>query len=48
MKERIRTVGPGGGYCLGSSNSVTSYVPLENFNAMRQAAFQYGAYPLSV
>jgi len=48
VKERIRTVGPGGGYCLGSSNSVTSYVPLENFNAMRQAAFKYGAYPLSI
>ena len=24
---RIRTVGPGGGYCCGSSNSVTEYVP---------------------
>ncbi len=47
VRERIRTVGPGGGYCLGSSNSVTSYVPLDNFNAMREAAFRYGNYPLS-
>ena len=46
VRERIRTVGPGGGYCVGSSNSVPSYVPLENYNAMRQAAFQYGRYPL--
>ena len=46
VRERILTVGRGGGYCLGSSNSVTSYVPLENFNAMRAAAFRYGRYPL--
>ncbi len=46
VRERIRTVGPGGGYCLGSANSVTSYVPFENFNAMREAAFRYGRYPL--
>ena len=46
VKEKIRTVAPGGGYCVGSSNSVTAYVPLENYNAMREAAFQYGKYPL--
>jgi len=46
VKQRIREVGPGGGYCVGSSNSVTSYVPLANFNAMREATFQYGRYPL--
>jgi len=48
VKERIRTVGPGGGYCVGSSNSITSYVPLANYNAMREAAFKYGRYPLEV
>jgi len=48
VKERIRTVGREGGYCLGSSNSVTYYVPLDNFNAMREAAFRYGRYPLTV
>jgi uroporphyrinogen decarboxylase len=46
VKERIRTVGPGGGYCVGSANSITSYVPLENFNALRTAAMEYGRYPL--
>jgi uroporphyrinogen decarboxylase len=46
VKVRIRKVGPGGGYCVGSSNSVTSYVPLANFNAMREATFKYGRYPL--
>jgi len=46
VRERIRTVGPGGGYCVGSSNSITSYVPLANYNALREAAFRYGTYPL--
>lgn len=46
VKEKIRTVAPGGGYCVGSSNSVTAYVPLGNYNAMREAAFKYGKYPL--
>jgi hypothetical protein len=31
---------------VGSSNSVTHYVPLANFNAMREATFDYGAYPI--
>ncbi len=48
VKERIRVLAPGGGYCLGSSNSVTSYVPLWNYNAMREAAFKYGHYPLAL
>ncbi len=48
VKERIRTVGQGGGYCLGSSNSVTAYVPFENYLAMREACFKYGKYPLTV
>lgn len=48
VKERLRQVAPGGGYCLGSSNSVTHYVPLENFNAMRETALRYGTYPISI
>ncbi|MBI3665774.1 MAG: nucleoside 2-deoxyribosyltransferase [Acidobacteria bacterium] len=47
VRERIRTIGPGGGYCVGSSNSIPAYVPLENFNAMREAAFRYCKYPIS-
>lgn len=46
-RKLIRDVGPGGGYCVGSSNSITEYVPLANFNSMREAAFEYGRYPLS-
>ena len=47
VRERIRTIGPGGGYCVGSSNSVTNYVPQENFRAMLEATFEYGRYPIS-
>ncbi len=48
VKLRIRTVGPGGGYCCGSSNSVTEYVPYENYLAMLTATEKYGKYPLPI
>jgi uroporphyrinogen decarboxylase len=44
--ELMRTVAPGGGFCLGSSNTVTSYVPLENYLAMLEACQKYGHYSL--
>jgi len=46
VRERIRTVAPGGGYAVGSSNSVTSYVPLENYRAMIAATLRWGKYPI--
>ena len=48
VKQRIHDLAPGGGYCVSSSNSVTEYVPLENYNAMREAVLKYGTYPISV
>jgi uroporphyrinogen decarboxylase len=48
VKERIRHVAPGGGYVLGSANSVPEYVPIENFNAMRAACLKYGRYPIAL
>lgn len=48
VRERIRALAPGGGYVLGSSNSVPEYVPLENFNAMRAACLRYGRYPIAL
>lgn len=48
VRERIRTIAPGGGYCVGSSNTVTNYVPLENFKAMVEATFLYGSYPIRI
>ena len=46
VRERIRVLAPGGGYCLGSSNSVTDYVPIQNYHAMIGAHRRYGAYPI--
>ena len=48
MRERIRTLAPGGGYCVSSSNSVTEYVPLENYKAMLAATLRYGTYPIRI
>jgi uroporphyrinogen decarboxylase len=48
VRERIRALAPGGGYCLGSSNSITEYVPLDNYKAMIAAALRHGTYPIRV
>jgi len=48
VKERMRYIAPGGGFCIGSSNSITHYVPLENYKALIDATFEYGRYPISV
>ena len=48
VKQRIRSIAPGGGYCCGSSNSVPEYVPFANYMAMIDAAKEYGAYPIRV
>ena len=47
-KERIAYLAPGGGYCVGASNSVPSYVPLENYKAMIDTVFRYGKYPIKI
>ncbi|MBN1154194.1 nucleoside 2-deoxyribosyltransferase [candidate division KSB1 bacterium] len=44
----LRDVAPGGGYCLGSGNSVPEYVPAENFRAMAETALQCGRYPIVI
>ncbi len=46
--ERIRTIGPGGGFMVASSNSITDYVPLENMKAMIDATFEFGRYPIQL
>nr|MBC8869149.1 nucleoside 2-deoxyribosyltransferase [Planctomycetota bacterium] len=46
VKLRIRTLGPGGGYCCGTSNSVPEYVPFENYTAMIRTIQQHGTYPI--
>ena len=46
VRECIRIAAPGGGYAVGSSNSVTYWVPMENYEAMLRAARKYGSYPI--
>jgi uroporphyrinogen decarboxylase len=48
VRERIRTLAPGGGYAVGSSNTVAYYVKLENFRALIQATRRYGRYPIAI
>lgn len=46
VRQRIRDLGPGGGYCVGSSNSITTYVPLANYRALIEATLKWGRYPI--
>ncbi|MBI2957294.1 MAG: nucleoside 2-deoxyribosyltransferase [Chloroflexi bacterium] len=46
VRKNLREIAPGGGYCVGSSNSIADYVKIENFNAMRKTVFKYGNYPI--
>jgi uroporphyrinogen-III decarboxylase len=45
VKKRIEEIGPGGGYILASSNSLTPYCKPENVLAMNRALLKYGFYP---
>jgi uroporphyrinogen decarboxylase len=47
-KQRLREIAPGGGYCLGSGNSVPDWATIENYKAMIETALQYGNYPISI
>ena len=47
VRQRLRDLAPGGGYCVGSSNSVANYVPLANYRAMQEATIKWGKYPIS-
>jgi uroporphyrinogen decarboxylase len=44
VKERIESVGRGGGYIISSSNSLTDYCRTENVFAMAEAVRKYGRY----
>ncbi len=48
VKERIRTLAPGGGYCCGASNSVPEYVPYDNYIAMIDTVKKHGKYPIQL
>ena len=46
VRQRVRRTldacFPGGGYCLGTGNSVTNYIPVENYLAMLDEGRRYG------
>ncbi len=44
VKYLLREIAPGGGYCLGSGNSVPEYVSPKNFAAMVDTVREYGEY----
>lgn len=46
VKERLRTLGKGGGYVLAPAHNIQSDVPPENIVALYRAAKEHGRYPL--
>jgi uroporphyrinogen decarboxylase len=46
VRDTIRIAAPGGGFILGSSNSIHPGVAVENFLAMVDAGRKYGRYPV--
>jgi uroporphyrinogen decarboxylase len=42
--ERIEALGPGGGYIVASSHSITDDVPPENYRAMIETTWTHGAF----
>jgi uroporphyrinogen decarboxylase len=42
VRETLDACMDGGGYCLGTGNSVTNYIPLENYLAMLDEGMLYG------
>ena len=47
-KRRLKALAPGGGYCLGSGNSVPDWAQIENYRAMIDTGLKYGRYPMGV
>lgn len=48
VKQRLRTVAPGGGYMLGAGNTVPDWAAIENYRSMIDTCLQYGKYPIAV
>jgi uroporphyrinogen decarboxylase len=43
VRDRVAALAPGGGWLLGSSNSIPDFVPVENYRALLAAGLKYGA-----
>ena len=48
VKKMLKEVAPGGGYCVGSGNSVPDWAQYENYMAMRDTTLKYGAFPIDL
>ena len=48
VRTLLHDVGPGGGYCLGSGNTIPNYVRLDNYRAMLEEGWSRGRYPLQL
>lgn len=48
VKQRLREVGPGGGYIISTSNTITEYCLPENMIAMFDTIEKYRDYPINV
>jgi uroporphyrinogen decarboxylase len=46
VRQRIKDLAPGGGYAVGANPGIAYYVKPENYDAMRQAVFEFGKYPI--
>jgi uroporphyrinogen decarboxylase len=47
-KKHLKLLGPGGGYVLGSSNSIPRTSNPENYRKMLETALKYGTYPINI
>ncbi|MBN1290502.1 MAG: hypothetical protein JXB48_01585 [Candidatus Latescibacteria bacterium] len=48
VKKLIRYCAPGGGYCVGSGNSVPEWTKYENYMTMRETTISFGKYPILI
>jgi len=48
VRDRLRRAAPGGGYCLGSSNSIPDYVNVENYITLLELGDRLGTYPIEI
>ena len=47
VREKAAVLAPGGGWLLGSSNSIPDFVPVENYRALLDSGLKHGKYSLS-
>ena len=47
-RHLLKTVAPGGGYCLGSGNSVPDWARIENYRRMIETTMRFGRYPIRI